>query len=85
MVLNKLADWLKGIILSQLVFGALEMSKFFGATNGLLIFYRLQQINDTLGMITDWLWWLNFIALTTGIFWRWFRDKYYRLTNGRGS
>ena len=74
-ILHKLADWLNGIIIGQITIAVLEAFQRVGTINEFLIFYKLQEANDLIGVILDVLWWINFALLVFSVFWCMFRSK----------
>ena len=75
-ILNKFADWLNGLIISQIILIVLEIVNRIGTTNQLLVFYNLQEAYNAIGILTDILWWADFIMLVFAVFWHWFRNKF---------
>ena len=77
MILDKLADWLTGIIWSQSILTVIALSNIFGATKDILLFYDIQSIDNSIGVITDWLWWIYLFLLISSVFWNWLRKKHF--------
>ncbi|MDD4875853.1 MAG: hypothetical protein PHQ86_01795 [Dehalococcoidales bacterium] len=79
--LNKLADWLNGIIVSQIVAIALQAARYFGGTKELLIFYKVQEAYESVSLMTDILWLISFILLIISVSYHWLRKVFPSLSS----